>query len=62
MAFIIAGIVFVCFLGFALLQFGAAMMSDAPSQSDNSGCIWTFFTGLGISAIIASSHWWHVSW
>jgi hypothetical protein len=39
----------------------AAAMSDGPTDTSN-GPLWVLVGGLGLAAIVASSHWWHIPW
>lgn len=62
MAFILAGVAVVITLGLAALLFGAAMMSDAPSMDGPSGVVPVLVVGFSIAALLAGSHWVHISW
>jgi hypothetical protein len=61
-AFIIASLVVIGTVIIALLQYMAAGMSDNPSDYGLKSVGATLMIGLGIAAIIASSHWWNMGW
>lgn len=60
MAFIVAGIVLIGTLGFAVLQVFAAGM--ASSGNAKSGAGYTLAVGLPIATLIAASHWLKIGW
>jgi len=61
MAFIVAALIVIVTFGWAGLILFAAGMSDGPT--DTSGDIWWVLgVGIGLAAIVASSHWWRLSW
>jgi hypothetical protein len=62
MAFIIAGIIAALTLGMCFFMILANGMSDAPDPDRGSSVFWVFGIGMGLAAIVASSHWWHISW
>lgn len=62
LAFILAGVVFVCTLAVSALMLFAAGMSDSPSAAANVPVGTTFAIGTIIAVFIAASHWVHIGW
>lgn len=62
LAFIIAGIVFAGTVALSLLMLFAAGMSDSPSAAAGVPVTSTFIIGTVIAALIAATHWLHMSW
>lgn len=61
-AFILGGLCFLVTCLITVITFGGTMMSDNPSDNASASFIWVFCIGSAISALIVSSHWWHMSW
>lgn len=61
-AFIVAGIVVLMTLALCALMLFASGMASAPSTSNELPYRSVFFIGMFIAALIAASHWLHISW